>query len=103
MSAKMIDASEKRKLQLGFELRNSRVFEKRNNQTPYGYPASAQNKVAREAGRCDEALRTSAWEATIIANKRSHWLPERARYTLLFQDVLRWFLNKQRFSRSCNK
>ena len=36
MSAKMIDASEKRKLELGFELRNSRVFEKRNNQTPFG-------------------------------------------------------------------
>ena len=43
----------------------------------------------------------SVWDATIKANKRSYWLPERARYTYIFRDFQRWLLNKERFSRSC--
>ena len=117
MSAKMIDASEKRQRQLAFELRNSRVFEKRNNQTPFGGTVNVLIVwLFRERAKQSRSWGRKVWRSpknvivggynfrdTISANKRSHSLPKRARYTHLFQDFLRWFHNKKRFSRSCNK
>jgi len=52
MSAKMIDASVKRKRQLAFELWNSRVLiEKRNNQTPFGGTYCSNCMAITRAGK----------------------------------------------------